>query len=89
MIGHVACNREGPEELLTWNHGYIFNPAFYGKGYATEASRRILQHAFEELGAHRVQAGCNPDNAPSWRLLERLGRKACGDLSAVPIARLR
>ncbi|MNI70272.1 ribosomal-protein-S5-alanine N-acetyltransferase [compost metagenome] len=52
--------------------GYIFNPAYYGKGYATEACQRLLKYVFEELGAHRVMALCNPENAPSWRLLERL-----------------
>ncbi|URJ44501.1 GNAT family protein [Paenibacillus polymyxa] len=53
-------------------NGYIFNPRYYGNGYATEASRRVLQYGFEELKAHRIIAMCNPENASSWRLLERL-----------------
>ncbi|MFF2907979.1 GNAT family N-acetyltransferase [Paenibacillus sp. NPDC057934] len=58
--------------------GYIFNPEFYGKGYATEACQAVLNYAFAELGAHRILALCNPDNAPSWRLLERLSMRREG-----------
>ena len=75
LIGHVTCTRKMPEALRTWELGYIFNPAFYGHGYATEACRRMLQHIFEKLCAHRVEAACDPRNAPSWRLLERLGMR--------------
>ncbi|MGE5579295.1 MAG: GNAT family N-acetyltransferase [Bacillota bacterium] len=75
MIGHVYFAQADPPEFLTWEIGYIFNPAFWGKGYATEACRRILKYGFEDLGAHRVTAGCSPDNPPSWRLLERLGMR--------------
>lgn len=78
MIGHIYFSRKDPPEFLTWEIGYIFNPAFWGHGYATEASRRVLRYGFEELGAHRVEAGCSPDNPPSWRLLERLGMRREG-----------
>lgn len=72
MIGHIYFNQTVPFEFLTWEIGYIFNPRYYGNGYATEASRRVLQYGFEELKAHRIIAMCNPENASSWRLLERL-----------------
>ncbi len=72
MIGHVYFEQKEPAQFKTWMLGYIFNPAFYGNGYATEACQRLLKYGFEELGAHRVMALCNPENAASWRLLERL-----------------
>ena len=78
MIGHVYFNQADPPEFLTWEIGYIFNPAYWGKGYATEACQRMLQYGFEGLGAHRIKAGCSPDNPPSWRLLERLGMRREG-----------
>jgi ribosomal-protein-alanine N-acetyltransferase len=73
LIGHLVCTPKAPEELRTWDLGFVFDPAYHGQGYATEACRRVLAYVFGELGAHRVEAGCHPDNAPSWRLLERLG----------------
>ncbi|WP_059054615.1 GNAT family N-acetyltransferase [Paenibacillus senegalimassiliensis] len=72
MVGHIYFNQIKPDEFLTWGLGYIFNPKYYGNGYATEASRRVLQYGFEVLKAHRVIAMCNPENHSSWRLLERL-----------------
>ncbi|MBY9077401.1 GNAT family N-acetyltransferase [Paenibacillus sp. HN-1] len=78
MIGHVYFGQKEPAEFNTWMIGYIFNPAFYGKGYATEACQGILKYGFEDLGIHRVMALCSPENAPSWRLLERLNMRREG-----------
>lgn len=78
MIGHLYFSQKEPWEFMTWELGYIFNPEFYGKGYATEACSRVLQYGFEELGAHRIMAMCNPENAASWKLLERLDMRREG-----------
>ncbi|KGE17093.1 GNAT family N-acetyltransferase [Paenibacillus wynnii] len=75
MIGHVYFNQIEPYEFMTWEIGYIFNPKFYGNGYATEACRGILQYGFNELKIHRVIALCNPENIASWRLMERLNMR--------------
>lgn len=75
MIGHVYFAQEEPEEFDTWEIGYVFNPNFYGKGYATEACIRILQYGFENKKAHRIVAGVNVKNQASWRLLERLSMR--------------
>ena len=32
----------------------IFNPAFWSRGFGTEATRLVLQYAFDELKLHRV-----------------------------------
>ncbi len=72
MIGHIYLGREQPEKFLTWMIGYIFNNDFHGQGYATEACRGILDHAFKNLGAHRIIGKCCPENIPSWKLMERL-----------------
>lgn len=58
----------------------IFNRKYQGLGYATEGVRAILDNAFTNLGARRVTAMCNPINASSWRLLERLKFRREGHL---------
>lgn len=78
MIGHVYFSRVHPEEYLTWELGYIFNPAFQGKGYCTEACRIIRDYAFDGLHAHRLVAGCSPENPASWRVLEKIGMRREG-----------
>jgi RimJ/RimL family protein N-acetyltransferase len=55
--------------------GFAFHPAHHGKGYATEASRPLLEFAFETLGLHRVVGRLEPRNAGSARVLEKLGMR--------------
>lgn len=55
--------------------GWAFDPAFHGRGYATEAVREILRLAFAELRLRRVEAYCFAENEPSWRLMERVGMR--------------
>lgn len=72
LIGNLYFQQEDPKEFLTWEMGYVFNSNYSGKGYATEACKRVMKYAFEELGTHRIIANCNPENSASWKLLERL-----------------
>lgn len=80
LIGHISFIQTEPKFFLTWEIGFIFNPAFQNKGYATEASRALINHAFRELGTHRVIGHCNPENIPSWRVLEKSGMRREGFL---------
>ncbi|MDI2028265.1 GNAT family protein [Saccharopolyspora sp. TS4A08] len=42
-------------------------------GYATDAARTILNHAFGSLGLHRVTAAIGPDNTASLAVVRKLG----------------
>ncbi|MBS4538912.1 GNAT family N-acetyltransferase [Clostridium sp. D2Q-11] len=75
MIGHIYFQQTDPKKFMTWALGYVFNPKYYHKGYATEACKRILQYAFEDCDAHRIVAGVNVKNIASWKLLERLNMR--------------
>lgn len=55
--------------------GYVLNPEFSGHGYATEAVRRLLGLAFDDLGLHRVIARVDARNDASARLARRLGMR--------------
>jgi [ribosomal protein S5]-alanine N-acetyltransferase len=78
VIGQVTLNPDRPEIFKMWNLGYIFNPAYHGKGYATEAARAVVKYAFETLQVHRIVGHCSPDNAASWKVLEKCGMKKEG-----------
>lgn len=78
LIGHVSFIQTEPKVFLTWEIGFIFNPVFQKKGYATEASRAIIKYAFKELNAHRVVGFCATENIASWRVLEKCGMKREG-----------
>jgi len=75
LIGHISFIQTEPKFFLTWEIGYIFNPVFQNKGYASEAVGAIIKYAFTKLGAHRIVGHCTPENIPSWRVLEKCGMK--------------
>jgi len=60
--------------------GYVFDPAYTGLGYATEASAVMVELAFSTLGAHRVSGRLDARNDASARVLERLGMRREGHL---------
>jgi len=55
--------------------GYIFDPAYGGHGYATEAVSAVVAYAFDRLGVRRITAGCFADNLASVRILEKVGMR--------------
>lgn len=53
--------------------GYWMGAVHAGKGYMTEAVRLVVPYVFDTLKLHRIEAACLPQNAPSIRLLEKVG----------------
>jgi RimJ/RimL family protein N-acetyltransferase len=53
--------------------GYAFLPEYWGAGYAFEAAEATLSHAARKFGLNRVIAVVSEGNAPSIRVLEKLG----------------
>ena len=57
----------------TANFGYVLQRSAWGQGYATEASRAVVNWAFNELSLHRLVAHCEPAHAASLSVLNKLG----------------
>jgi RimJ/RimL family protein N-acetyltransferase len=55
--------------------GYLVDPAYAGRGIASDLARGLLAAAFEHLGVRRVVASCNADNHASVRVLEKAGMR--------------
>lgn len=72
MIGTV-----GFTELDMTSHtaeiGYVINPAYSGRGIATEAVSAFLNYAFMELDMERVEGRYMAENAASRRVMEKCG----------------
>jgi RimJ/RimL family protein N-acetyltransferase len=60
---------EGPAPDL----GYWLGAPYWGNGYATEAARALIDHAFTALGCLVLQAGARVTNPASRRVLEKCG----------------
>ncbi|MCC7072507.1 MAG: GNAT family N-acetyltransferase [Deltaproteobacteria bacterium] len=59
--------------------GWMIHQAHWGKGYAPEAGRAALEHAFRNYGVDRVIAFIAKGNAPSIRVAEKLGMRCLGE----------
>jgi RimJ/RimL family protein N-acetyltransferase len=53
--------------------GWAFARSAWGNGYATEAGRAAMNHAFDVLGWEHIISVIHPENARSIRVAERLG----------------
>jgi RimJ/RimL family protein N-acetyltransferase len=66
-VGIAMTEREPPEI------GYWLGVKFWGHGYATEAVRAVIDHAFADLEFEAVAAGARVTNPASRRVLEKCG----------------
>ena len=69
MLGSTGFAFETPQRAAT---GYVFAKDAWGKGYATEAVRGVIEVA-RGIGVVRLYALCHPDNSASRRVLEKCG----------------
>jgi RimJ/RimL family protein N-acetyltransferase len=58
--------------------GFAFLPEYRSQGFAFEAAHAMAEHARLSLGMTRLLAIVSEDNAPSERLLAKLGFKTAG-----------
>ncbi|HSY11819.1 MAG TPA: GNAT family protein [Verrucomicrobiae bacterium] len=74
LIGDVGLRvlEPDPEQAEV---GITVAPDFQRQGYASEALRALLNYIFKTLNKHRVFASVDPRNAPSMKLLERVGMR--------------
>lgn len=59
--------------------GYWLGPPFQNLGLITEAAKEVLRFGYQSLGLHKIIVGCIVDNAPSRRVIEKLGFRLLGE----------
>lgn len=64
----------GPEIEIGWR----FNRDAWGKGFATEAARPVLEHALKTLALQRVVADIDPENLGSIQVAMKIGMREEG-----------
>ena len=73
FAGHVMVGNVLREPLLTAYVGYWVDARVTGGGVITAAVALAVDHCFDTVGLHRVEATVRPENAASIRVLEKLG----------------
>ena len=66
--------------------GYVLRRDRWGRGYTTDAVRLLVALGFE-LGMHRIEATCHPDNRASARVMEKNGLRFEGHMRHVHLVR--
>jgi RimJ/RimL family protein N-acetyltransferase len=78
-ICSVDLREDGPEI------GYWLGVAYWGRGFATEAVRALIDHAFGDLEHETLISGARVNNPASRRVLEKCGFQWTG----VQLSRIR
>ena len=75
MIGYILFKQIDDPEI--YEIGWIFNRAFWGKGYAYESCLAMIKYGFNTLNLHKICAE-TVDPAKSLNLMKKLGMKLEG-----------
>lgn len=70
FCGFLARDEPEDGELI-----YGLLPAVWGRGYASECARAVIEYGFGTLGLSRIVASMDAPNTASARVLERLGMR--------------
>lgn len=72
LIGNVSLR---VEPFDTRELGFALNTQYHRKGYAIEATTKLMDIAFRKAGVRRITAACDKKNVASWKLMEHLGMR--------------
>jgi RimJ/RimL family protein N-acetyltransferase len=70
FVGWMSLRSDGSDEV---DLGYRLRKTFWGKGYATEGARALIDSAFRDHGIERVYAETMFINARSRAVMARVG----------------
>lgn len=73
MIGQCGLTMQPWKDEEVLEIGYLFNRAYWHKGYATEAAKACKKYAFEILGANEVCSIIRNTNTASQNVAIRSG----------------
>lgn len=71
-VGHAGIYPR-PTSRKDWEFVYFLNRQSWGKGYATEIARRVIEFGFEELNLPEVYATVDDVHSASIHVLEKAG----------------
>lgn len=72
VIGSISISNIRLGGFLSGMFGYKLDHDYWGKGYATEACKKLIEIAFSDCGLHRLESFIMPANEQSLKLIKRL-----------------
>ncbi|MEA4920312.1 MAG: GNAT family N-acetyltransferase [Clostridiaceae bacterium] len=67
------------DSVPSYEVGFHLRKNYWGMGYASEASKAVIDYSFDTLKAKKLYAGHHPQNEASKKLLTKLGFRYIGD----------
>lgn len=71
LIGTVLIYYE--DEVQCWEIGYNLGKVYWGQGYTTEAMKKVLEFAGEQLGITEIVGRYAKENPASGNVMNKLG----------------
>ena len=78
FIGQCGLTMQDFNNKQVLEIGYLFQKAFWHKGYAVEAAIACKDYAFDKLNAEEVFSIIRDNNVPSQNVAKRNGMSICG-----------
>lgn len=78
ILGCIYLNIHD-EKARTADIDYWIREDAWGNGYTTEASRKILNFAFDTLNINRIESCGGKDNPGTYKVMEKIGLKYEGE----------
>ena len=90
-LGRWAIHTKGNLEFIGWcglkflkeadeiDIGYRFRQIAWGKGYATEAAKHVLDYGFQQLRLKEIFGKAHVENIASVNVLKKIGMKYIGE----------
>jgi RimJ/RimL family protein N-acetyltransferase len=72
-VGGIGLHRRAGLERFTAEVGYWLGPSVWGRGFATEATRALIEHASASTDLQRLEGRVFAWNPASCRVLEKCG----------------
>ena len=80
-IGQVSCQKiEGNYDDSVRDVGWFLDSTFQECGFGNEAAKRMLDYMFNEVEIRKIETSAAIVNAPSWKIMEKLGFHRTGEI---------
>ena len=81
IIGNISVYEDTAREgVKSMELGYALSDIYWGKGYMTEAAKRLVRYAFDELNLDVLMIRTSDTNMRSQRVIDKCGFRYEGTL---------
>ncbi|MDX6218203.1 MAG: [ribosomal protein S5]-alanine N-acetyltransferase [Frankiales bacterium] len=73
LVGQITVANVVRGAFQSASVGYWVDRAASGRGVIPTALALVVDHCFDQVGLHRIEANVRPENTPSLRVVRKLG----------------